>query len=129
MWARRMARGPRLRRAADHLPLFDPLAAWHRVRDEARRLARRGRSLYAYGESAGGTLAALLAERCLVRAATVNAPVSDLTSWSLPGYPGFWESMRNAGPRTRALLSPRFTRAPGRYWSSSHRPTSSSQRR
>ncbi len=47
----------------------------------AKRLNRRGRTVYAYGESAGGTLALLLAERGLVRAASAQAPVADIPGW------------------------------------------------
>ena len=40
--------------------------------------------VYAYGSSAGGTLAALLAGDGLVTAAVAKAPVSDLVGWEWP---------------------------------------------
>jgi acetyl esterase/lipase len=86
--------------------LNDPLAAWRQVRRLAQRARRNGRAVYAYGESAGGILAALLAERGLAEAAAVNAPPSDLTRWRLPGFPGYWAAMRNGSLSTRRLLSP-----------------------
>jgi acetyl esterase/lipase len=47
----------------------------------AKRYMRSGRRVYAYGESAGGTLAALLAERGLVRAAGSYSQVTDLPAY------------------------------------------------
>lgn len=94
--------------------LNDPLTAWRQVRDLARRARANRRDVYAYGESAGGTLAALLAGRGLAVAAATNAPPSDLTRWRLPGYPHYWQRMENGGPRKRRALSPalRPTRGP-----------------
>jgi acetyl esterase/lipase len=86
--------------------LDDPLGGWIDVRYLARRGRRNGREVYAYGESAGGDFAALLAEKGLALAASVNAPPSDLTEWSLPGAPDFWQEMAHHGPRTRLALSP-----------------------
>jgi dipeptidyl aminopeptidase/acylaminoacyl peptidase len=57
------------------------------VRAEAKRLRLKlgGRTMvYAYGSSAGGTLAALLAGDGLVGAAVAKAPVSNLVSWEWP---------------------------------------------
>jgi pimeloyl-ACP methyl ester carboxylesterase len=67
-------------------PLGDLPAAIRRARDEARRLRQKfglGR-VYAYGSSAGGTLAALLSGDGLVSAAVAKAPVSDLVGWEWP---------------------------------------------
>lgn len=66
-------------------PLGDLRAAVTAARAEARRLGERfpGR-VYAYGASAGGTLAAILAGDGLVRAAVAKAPVSDLLEWEWP---------------------------------------------
>jgi pimeloyl-ACP methyl ester carboxylesterase len=67
-------------------PLGDLAGAVRKARDEASRL----RTLfgldrvYAYGSSAGGTLAALLAGDGLVAGAVAKAPVSDLVSWEWP---------------------------------------------
>lgn len=48
------------------------------TRRAALRAGRGGREVYAYGESAGGTLAALLAQGRLVRAASTYCPIADL---------------------------------------------------
>ena len=56
------------------------------ARAEAAGCARsygRGR-VFAYGTSAGGTLAALLAGDGLVAAAVAKAPISDLVAWEWP---------------------------------------------
>jgi pimeloyl-ACP methyl ester carboxylesterase len=66
-------------------PLGDMPAAFEAARAEARRLRTRfGSAVYAYGSSAGGTLAALLAGEGLVSAAVAKAPISDLLTWSWP---------------------------------------------
>lgn len=66
-------------------PLGDLPAAVRAARAEAIRLrSRYGRAVYAYGSSAGGTLASLLAGDGLVSAAVAKAPVSDLVGWSWP---------------------------------------------
>jgi acetyl esterase/lipase len=67
-------------------PLGDLPAALARARAEAARLRSRygAESVYAYGSSAGGTLAALLAGEGLVAAAVAKAPPSDLVEWSWP---------------------------------------------
>jgi pimeloyl-ACP methyl ester carboxylesterase len=66
-------------------PLNDLSGAVLAARAEARRLGSRYRGrLYAYGTSAGGTLAALLAGDGLVSAAAAKAPISDLVGWQWP---------------------------------------------
>lgn len=67
-------------------PLGDMPAAVLAVRAEAKRLRQKvGADLvYAYGSSAGGTLAALLSGDGLVGAAAAKAPVSNLVSWEWP---------------------------------------------
>lgn len=68
-------------------PLGDMPGAVLAVRAEAKRLRLKlgGRNMvYAYGSSAGGTLAALLAGDGLVGAAVAKAPVSNLVSWEWP---------------------------------------------
>lgn len=99
-------------------PLADMPAAVRRARQEARRLRNRFGLLrvYAYGSSAGGTLAALLAGDGLVSAAVAKAPVSDLASWEWPlGVygPDYFEQIA-LGPAARLRLSPlrRPARAP-----------------
>jgi acetyl esterase/lipase len=67
-------------------PLGDLPAALTRARAEAARLRSRygADDVYAYGSSAGGTLAALLAGEGLVAAAVAKAPPSDLVGWTWP---------------------------------------------
>lgn len=66
-------------------PLGDMPAAFQAARTEALRLrARYGSAVYAYGTSAGGTLAALLAGDGLVSAAVAKAPPTDLLGWQWP---------------------------------------------
>jgi acetyl esterase/lipase len=79
-------------------PLGNLPAAVDRVRAEARRLREKYGldRVYAYGSSAGGTLAALLSGDELVSAAVAKAPISDLTTWEWPlgKYgPEYWESL------------------------------------
>lgn len=60
-------------------------AAFQAARAEAIRLrSRYGSAVYAYGSSAGGTLAALLAGDGLVSAAVTKAPISDFLTWEWP---------------------------------------------
>jgi len=68
-----------------HYPLGDLPGAVAAARRAARALGARypGR-VYAYGSSAGGTLAALLAGDGMVAAAVAKAPVSDLLDWQWP---------------------------------------------
>ena len=87
-------------------PLNNPLGAFRAARRQARRAQRNGRDVYLYGESAGGTIAARLAQMGFGRAAAVNAPPTDLTKWSLPGRENYWEGMQNNGMGTRRFLSP-----------------------
>jgi acetyl esterase/lipase len=67
-------------------PLGDLPAALASARAEAARLRSRygAEAVYAYGSSAGGTLAALLAGEGLVAAAVAKAPPSDLVGWTWP---------------------------------------------
>ena len=55
----------------------------------ARQITRRGRDVYAYGDSSGGLLASLLAQKGIARRAAANQPVSDVGHFirSLPGDP------------------------------------------
>jgi acetyl esterase/lipase len=93
-----------------HYPLGDLPAAVERARAEARRLREKFglAHVYAYGASAGGTLAALLSGDGLVNAAVAKAPVSDLVSWTWPlGQYGldYWETV-GADMLARERLSP-----------------------
>jgi acetyl esterase/lipase len=79
-------------------PLDDLPAAVERVRAEARRLRHKFGldRVYAYGSSAGATLAALLSGDDLVSAAVAKAPISDLTTWEWPTEkygPTYWEGL------------------------------------
>jgi acetyl esterase/lipase len=67
-------------------PLGDLPAAVRAARAAAARLrARYGRAaVFAYGSSAGGTLAALLAGDGLVAGAVAKAPIADLPTWTWP---------------------------------------------
>jgi pimeloyl-ACP methyl ester carboxylesterase len=101
-----------------HYPLGDLPAAVTRARAEARRLREKFGldRVYAYGASAGGTLAALLSGNDLVAAAVAKAPVSDLVTWQWPlGVYGlnYWEDVQ-ATESARQRLSPamRPERAP-----------------
>ena len=91
-------------------PLGEMPAAFRAARAEAARLrARYGTAVYAYGSSAGGTLAALLAGEGLVSAALAKAPVSDFLSWEWPlrAYgPGYFERIGLTAPAARRRLSP-----------------------
>jgi pimeloyl-ACP methyl ester carboxylesterase len=80
-------------------PLGDMPAAVLAARAAARKLRDLvgvGR-VYAYGSSAGGTLASLLAGDGLVSAAVAKAPVSDLVGWEWPlgAYgPSYYEQVK-----------------------------------
>ncbi len=91
-------------------PLGDLPAAVTRARAEARRLREKFGldGVYAYGASAGGTLAALLSGDNLVGAAVAKAPITNLVTWSWPlGEYGleYWETVQ-ATPLERERLSP-----------------------
>lgn len=92
-------------------PLGDMPAAVLAVRSEAKRLRQKlggAAMVYAYGSSAGGTLAALLSGDGLVGGAAAKAPVSNLVSWEWPlgAYgPKYWERVQLDLP-ARYRLSP-----------------------
>lgn len=90
-------------------PLDDMPAAFQAARAEALRLRTRyGGAVYAYGTSAGGTLAALLAGEGLVAAAAAKAPPTDLLSWEWPlsAYgPDYYQQI-GLMPAARRRLSP-----------------------
>ncbi|MBS1881159.1 MAG: prolyl oligopeptidase family serine peptidase [Actinobacteria bacterium] len=95
-------------------PLGNLPAAVAAVRQEARMLRQKVGldRVYAYGASAGGTLAAILAGEGDVSAAVAKAPVSDLATWEWPlgRYGANYFETIVAGPATRLRLSP-FNRA------------------
>jgi dipeptidyl aminopeptidase/acylaminoacyl peptidase len=91
-------------------PLNDLPGAVTAARLEARRLREQvGVSrVFAYGASAGGTLAAILAGEGDVAAAVAKAPISDLATWEWPlGRYGtsYYENIV-ASPQARLRLSP-----------------------
>jgi len=95
-------------------PLDDLPAAVEAARAEARRLnARYPGRVYAYGTSAGGTLAALLAGDGMVQAAVAKAPVSDLVAWRWPleTYGSDYYERIGATIQDRFRLSPLRRRA------------------
>jgi dipeptidyl aminopeptidase/acylaminoacyl peptidase len=95
-------------------PLGDLPGAVRAARAEARALrARYGRAVFAYGSSAGGLLAAILAGDGLVSAAVAKAPPSDLPSWQWPldTYGADYYERIGAGPRALRRLSPMRRRA------------------
>jgi pimeloyl-ACP methyl ester carboxylesterase len=90
-------------------PLGDLRGAVAAARAEAKRLnALYPGRVYAYGTSAGGTLAALLAGDGMVEAAVAKAPISDLVGWRWPlGVygPDYYEQI-GASVADRYRLSP-----------------------
>jgi len=92
-----------------HYPLGDMPAALRAARAEAARLrARYGSAVYAYGSSAGGTLAALLAGEGQVSAAVAKAPPTDLLGWEWPlsAYGADYYEQIGLPPAARRRLSP-----------------------
>ncbi len=91
-------------------PLGDVPAAVTAARAAARQLRQEyGReNVYAYGSSAGGTLAALLSGDGLVAAAVAKAPVSDLVGWEwgLGRYGASYFDDIGLGLAARYRLSP-----------------------
>jgi pimeloyl-ACP methyl ester carboxylesterase len=99
-------------------PLDDLPGAVAKARSEARRLREKFGldRVYAYGASAGGTLASLLAAEGLVGAAVAKAPVSDLITWEWPiaRYgANYWEGLgvdtaqrERFSPALREFISP-----------------------
>jgi acetyl esterase/lipase len=91
-------------------PLDDMPAAVLAARAAARRLRDKFGvdRVYAYGASAGGTLATLLAGDGLIAAAVAKAPVTDLVGWQWPleKYgPSYYERI-DLGEAARYRLSP-----------------------
>jgi pimeloyl-ACP methyl ester carboxylesterase len=90
-------------------PLGNMPGAFRAARAEAIRLrAAYGSAVYAYGSSAGGTLAALLAGDGLVAAAVAKAPPSNLLDWRWPVgvYGSDYYRQIGLSPEARRRLSP-----------------------
>ncbi len=96
-------------------PLDNLPAAFERVRSLALALSAQGRAVYAYGDSAGGAIAAWLASRGLVRAAAAKSPPTSLRAWrspyarhyaiARPGDPHSWHHLRASPQALRAYSS------------------------
>ena len=89
-------------------PLKYPVRANLYTQRVARRWADRGRSVFAYGESVGGTMAEVLAARCLVEAAAANSAPPDLIRWPEPDQPSVFarEPLRPYSPFHLPQCSP-----------------------
>jgi acetyl esterase/lipase len=79
--------------------LNDLTATLKYVRDLAKAEGKKYKWLYAYGDSAGGGLSALLAAQGLVDGAFAWAPTVDLVRWQSETQPGFhdWRHCRDYG--------------------------------
>jgi acetyl esterase/lipase len=98
--------------ALDDLP-----AAFAQMKDLALSLRRQGRRVFAYGDSAGGGIAAWLASRGYVVAAAAKAPPTALRAWNSayareyrsdpPGDPHSWRHLRVSEDDLRAYSSAR----------------------
>jgi acetyl esterase/lipase len=96
-------------------PLSDLPAAFRHLRDVALGLRVQGRAVYAYGDSAGGAIAAWLASRGYVRAAGAKSPPTALRAWrsryarhyaiALPGDPHSWRHLQATPEALRAYSS------------------------
>lgn len=88
-------------------PLGDLSGAEAAVREAARRARRTSEVTLAYGESAGGGLASLMAARGWVDGAFAWAPVSDLARWQGESQPGFvnWSPFRDSSRATLRRVS------------------------
>lgn len=78
-----------------------------RVRRVAAAERLRGRRVFAYGESAGGTYAEMLALAGRVDAAVAVAAPSDLLEWEA-GNLGYWQGLMKMTPAGRRAASPIF---------------------
>jgi acetyl esterase/lipase len=96
-------------------PLDDLPAAFVQMKDLALSLRRQGRRVFAYGDSAGGGIAAWLASRGYVAAAAAKAPPTALRAWNSsfarryrtdpPGDPHSWRHLRVSEDDLRAYSS------------------------
>lgn len=101
-------------------PLNDLAGAFERLRGIALDLEGQGREVYAYGDSAGGAIAAWLASHGYVSAAAAKAPPTALVGWrsatarhyatAARGDRRSWRHLR-ATPRVRRAYSTAFRRS------------------
>jgi hypothetical protein len=90
-------------------PLWNVPAAVQTAVADARHLREKGYRVFAYGDSAGGTLAALLAERGLAKAAVANEPPSNLIEWPEDYTSDYqWQGWLNLDRQGRIRYSPAF---------------------
>jgi len=88
-------------------PLADLRAAVRGARGVALRYRAAGRPVYAYGESGGGTLAALLAVHGEVDAAATYSQVTDMVRFARgAGDGGEYEALIDADEQLLASISP-----------------------
>ena len=102
---------PRFQPIKVDYPLCDLSAALRYSIKEAKRFPNR--KVYAYGESAGGSIAARLGEMGLVRNTAVQDPVADVPKFVKP-YENYWE----VDPAEARWMSPNLhpSRGPIRAW-------------
>ncbi|HEX6665074.1 MAG TPA: alpha/beta hydrolase fold domain-containing protein [Solirubrobacterales bacterium] len=85
-------------------PLDDLPAAFAQMKELALELGRQDHQVFAYGDSAGGAIAAWLASHGYVSAAAAKSPPTALRAWgspyarhyasALPGDPHSWRHLR-----------------------------------
>ena len=82
-------------------------AAVRAAREAARRARRNGHEVYAYGESSGGLLAAIVARERLVRAASTYCPIADMVAFVRHfDDPETYQALINASDRDLRRYSP-----------------------
>jgi len=110
-------------------PLDNLSGAFNRLEEVALAFRAQGRPVFAYGDSAGGAIAAWLASRGLVRAAAAKSPPTALRAWSSPyalryataraGDPHSWQHLRATAQSLRTYSSAdRTSRRPLRIFQS-----------
>lgn len=93
-------------------PLNDLAGAYASAERAARRYSQGGRAVYAYGESAGGTLAALLAQRGLVEGAATYSQLTDMVDFiERADDPAFYQALIAATDRDLRKYSPGYHHA------------------
>lgn len=87
-------------------PLNNPMAALSATKRTARRMRLEGRKVYAYGHSAGATIAAGLAARGDVDAAVIWEAPTNLLTWDAAGIVD-WRAL-NMSRADRRQFSPAY---------------------
>lgn len=87
-------------------PLNNPVAALSATREAARDVRLKGRKVYAYGHSAGATIAAALAARGDVDGAVIWEAPTNLLTWRSTGIVD-WHSL-NMSRAMRRQISPTY---------------------